>query len=389
MFIHETHLPNQLAPDHYTSEEHCQRELESLFRPGWHCVGAMTDLPNNGDYFTLKLFGRPLIVWRKEDEVHAFLNVCTHRFSLISRKPCGHFDGHLKCQYHGWEYDETGNTCRIPDARSFRPMEKGKLGLTAYRTERVGQLIFVTQEENAPSLKEYLGEYLYELCERWFTDEHRHTVNLDIDHDCNWKVVVENVLEGYHINCVHPTTFEKYPDPECCTHEIHGFWDRYTDDYTNRGTYTGREKFVSRLAGVEPDFMWKHLARYPNVVFGQMGLFTWVQTVVPVTPTTCHAIWRIFHYPGKPGRTRTKLAHVMLKSWGSRFMAKVVGEDADIYPSIQRGIGADERPGEGLISIREERIFAFQDFILSAIENGRQNVPKNGRTRLQPVSNPA
>jgi len=375
MFIHESHQPNRLSPEHYTDATHLEHELDTLFRPGWHCVGALTDLPKHGDYFTGNLFGQPLIVWRQGDAVHSFLNVCTHRFSLISRKPCGHFDGRIKCQYHGWEYNEEGDTCQIPDARSFKPMKRGELGLTKFRTETVGQLIFVTVNEDAPSLKEYLGEYLYELCQRWFTLEHRHTTNLDIEHDCNWKVVIENVLEGYHVNCVHPTTFEQYPDPECCTHEIHDYWDRYTDDYSNRGTFTGREKLVSKLAGVKPDFVWKHLSRYPNIAMAQMGLFTFIQTVIPVSPTTCRAVWRVFHYPGKPGRFRTKIAQLMLKKWGSWFLTKVVGEDAEIYPSIQRGIGAGQRPNGGLISVREERIFAFQDFVLKSVTNGNGRAP--------------
>ena len=67
MFIHETHQPNLLDPEHYTSNEHLQHELESMFQPGWHCVGAMTDLPKEGDYFTSHLLGRPLIVWRTAD----------------------------------------------------------------------------------------------------------------------------------------------------------------------------------------------------------------------------------------------------------------------------------------------------------------------------------
>ncbi|MBW3543069.1 MAG: aromatic ring-hydroxylating dioxygenase subunit alpha [Planctomycetes bacterium] len=364
MFIHETHLPQRLGVQHYTSPEHLDREVETMFLPGWHCVGTLLDLPRDGDYLTVTLFGRPVIVWRSGGDVHAFLNVCTHRFSLLRDEPCGHLDGHLKCQYHGWEYDDEGNTCRIPDARSFRPMEKGRLGLTKYRCETAGQLVFVTFNDDAPPLAEWLGEELFEMCRRWFSTAHRKTVNIDIDHDCNWKVVIENVLEGYHIECVHPNSFRTYPDPERCAHEFHEHWDRYTDDYSKAGLYNRQEKFVSRLAGVEPDYVWHHLLRYPNVVFGKMGLFTWVQMVWPVTPHTSRAMWRIVHYPGQPGRLRSWLVHRMLKGWGRKFMTQVVGEDTAIYPKIHRGLAAPVRPNGGLISIREERIFPFQDYVL-------------------------
>jgi hypothetical protein len=112
---------------------------------------------------------------------------------MLSRRPCGHFAENIKCQYHGWEYDCTGNTRKIPDAKSFKPMEKGTLGLTKFRCETAGQLVFVTLDDDAPPLAEFLGEYLFDLCGRWFSADHRLTVPLDIDHECNWKVVVENV----------------------------------------------------------------------------------------------------------------------------------------------------------------------------------------------------
>jgi phenylpropionate dioxygenase-like ring-hydroxylating dioxygenase large terminal subunit len=70
----------------------------------------------------------PLLVRNFGGETQSFLNVCAHRFCEIASEKCGH-QQQFACQYHGWEYDETGNTRRIPDAPSFKPMEKGLLGL--------------------------------------------------------------------------------------------------------------------------------------------------------------------------------------------------------------------------------------------------------------------
>ena len=79
MFLHDTHLPQLLAPGDYTSPEQHRRELETLFLPGWHLVGTASDLPREGDFLTTELFGHPLLVWRKDGEFHTFLNVCPHR----------------------------------------------------------------------------------------------------------------------------------------------------------------------------------------------------------------------------------------------------------------------------------------------------------------------
>ncbi len=143
MFLSDTHLPQALRPEDYTSAEQFDREIETLFLPGWHFIATAADLPKDGDFRTFELLGYPLIVWRTGGEYHTFLNVCPHRFSRISKESCGHADETLQCQYHGWEFDSSGNTRKIPDAVSFKPLTKGSLSLTKIRTETCGQLIFV------------------------------------------------------------------------------------------------------------------------------------------------------------------------------------------------------------------------------------------------------
>ena len=367
MFISQSHLPQILGPEFYTDERILDREIDRLFLPGWHCVGALTDIPNNGGYFTTELLGRPLIVWRSGNDVHTFLNVCAHRSSTLSDKPCGHMGERLKCQYHGWEYDETGNTRKIPDAKSFRPMEPGIVGLKKYRTELFGQLIFVTLNEDAPGLRDFLG-HIYDRCLPWFSHEHRPTVALDIDNECNWKVVMENVLEGYHLESVHPKTFGTWAGEERCTHKFYSTGDWYGDDYSQcRGWAHRQERIISRIAGVEPQYLWQHPSRYPNTVFGVMALFNWVEVILPLSPTKCRTMWRIFHYPGPRGSKRAALLSAALRAWGRRFWPRVAGEDAAIYPRIQKGINSPQHPKGGLISIREERLFAFQNYVLKAV----------------------
>ena len=157
MFISDTHLPQALPAEAYKSQEQYEREMERLFLPSWHFIGATGDAPNDGDYFTCELLGRPLIVWNKDGEYHTFLNVCPHRFTTLRNVPsCGSMQ-RLHCQYHGWEFDKCGDTKRIPDAKSFRPMEKGALGLKKIRTEAVGNVIYVNLTDDGPTLEEHIG----------------------------------------------------------------------------------------------------------------------------------------------------------------------------------------------------------------------------------------
>ena len=117
---------------------------------------------------------------------------------------------------------------------------------------------------------------------------------------------------------------------------------------------------------MKPDFTWKHILRYPNIVFGQMGLFTWVQTNLPLSPSKCKVVWKIFVYAGKPGRLKTRVARRLLVPWGRKFLTQVMSEDAVVYPEIHKGLASPEHPKGGLISIREERVWAFQRKVLEA-----------------------
>lgn len=362
MFINHSHLPQLLSAWHYTLPDHFQAEIDRLFMPGWHCVGVTSEFSRDGDYKTIEIFDRPLIIWKMEGEYHAFLNVCAHRFSKLTDKPCGHSLPHLRCQYHGWEYDQSGNTRRIPDAKSFKPLKQGTLGLRRFRLETVGQLIFVTFSEGGPSLEEYLGP-LYPMCQKWFTDDFVVVMLDDVSHEANWKVIVENFLESYHLNELHPHTFGEYPEERDCTHETHERWNRLKVDYS-RDKKTIAERFACAMAGVTPTFTWQHLMRYPNIFYGQLALFNYIQMLFPESPTKCRIFTCVMAYPGRRGRVRSAVLAKMLQAWGGRFFPKVNAEDGRIFHLVQKGISAPRLPDGGLISTREERIFPFQKYVL-------------------------
>ncbi len=365
MFRNTNHVPQLFRPEHYFAKEQFEAERDRLFLTGWHCVGVKALLPKEGDFLTIDLLERPLIIWHTAQGFRAFLNVCTHRFSTLTDKPCGHFNKHLKCQYHGWEYDSDGNTCKIPDAQSFRPLKKGELGLREYRTETVGQLIFVTLNENAPDLRTFLHPELVAFAEERFSPEHRLTLLRDVDIDCNWKIVIENILESYHIAEVHPTSFSEYPIPEHCFHEFHPEFDHFIHDFTEEPRYAKPERIVARLIGRPPDYRWHHILRYPNVVMGGAGPWHYIQMIWPTSPTTCRSRWISMHYSGPKESWWAFLMHRALWRYGRKIARQVQDEDARIYPKVHRGTAVVDRPHSGgLISTREERIVAFQEYIL-------------------------
>ncbi|MGH7202630.1 MAG: aromatic ring-hydroxylating oxygenase subunit alpha, partial [Planctomycetaceae bacterium] len=380
MFLSDTHLPQVLTADEYTSAAQFRQEMERLILPAWQLVGTTAQLPRDGDYFTFELFDRPLIVWRCGETIRAFLNVCPHRFSRITSRESGHTGERLTCQYHGWEYDCEGQTRKIPDARSFRPMSKGALCLKTYRTETCGQLIFVNFDDDPPPLAEFLAPH-YETTRRLFSEDRRMFERVDIEVAANWKIKVENAMESYHVDQIHPQTFGRIPEAEACFHEFGDMWSTFAtvEETENRGTQL-LDNLIHRLARVEPDLEYKHFMFYPTFMYIKMRLFTWVETVIPLAPDRTRLYTIVFCHGGNAARWRSRLVTKLLAGWGRAFINKVAREDAGIIPEVQRGLAAAERPSTGVVSIREERCFHFQEYIRRSLPRDSEAGPTSDLT---------
>lgn len=366
MFVSQSHQPQVLPAEAYYSPEQHRLEMERLFAPGWHCVGTTAEIPAEGDYITLDLLGRPLIVWRREGAIHVFLNVCAHRYTQLTSCPRGQMPT-LRCQYHGWEYGSDGATRTIPDARSFRPLAREMAALTKLRSQTCGQLIFVTLADDAPPLEEYLGPG-YPLAAEVFSHAWRPTLALEQPVEANWKLLLENVLENYHLVAVHGRTFKAFPPEEICHHELAPHWTLYRERSDGRHSHlSGMARAVAWLVGVEAEIGIDHLHCYPNLVVAKMGLHSWVQVVLPDGPTRARSRWRFFHYAGTAGGSRARLGAWLLRSWGQRFFRQVLEEDGRLLPDVQRGLSAATLPRGGLISTREERIVHFQSYVARSL----------------------
>ena len=368
MWTHATRLPHLLPPAAYHSREQHEREMARLLLPGWHPVATLADLPRHGDFITCELLGKPLIVRNERGQIRAFLNVCAHRHALLTHAPRGSTP-RLRCQYHGWEYDGDGAACKIPDAACFVPVRRGSERLRAYRVATLGQLVFVTLDDQAPDLRSYLGEHVWGLGERWFAPHLRQAVAVSIDHPCNWKIPLENVLESYHVPSLHdnfvarhPGLFRLFRGERAGGGEVHELTDRFSTVRDSLGADSALYRgVVQRLRpGASLDFV--HLHAFPNLLFGQTSLVSFLQVVTPTSPTTSRSLVRMFLDLGQPDRglVERALAPLADRLTGELF-ARLMREDAPVFPDLQRGLGASEQPG--VLGSREERIHAFHTFV--------------------------
>jgi phenylpropionate dioxygenase-like ring-hydroxylating dioxygenase large terminal subunit len=385
MFINTEHLPQILQASDYTSHGQFEREVTHLFEPAWHFVATTTDLPNHGDYITRELLGRPIILWNHHGTVHGFLNVCPHRFSRISGKAHGCAPDRLKCQYHGWEFDETGGTRKIPDAPSFKPMVQGELGLKKYRTETCGQLVFVNLSDEGPSLTEYLGE-LAPFVEEYCSENKNPAASFVFEYDVNWKIKIENSLESYHLDEVHQRSFGRTPPAAVCSHELKPGWSCFR---TSQGPATKMQqwldRFALRKARLEDAPAFEHYILHPHFIFGRARLMSFAETVYPVSPTRTVNLMKLFSHKSRSGKLTSRALCRFLAAFGKRYFYKVALEDIPIIHEVQRGLESSSRPSRGLISTREERCFHFQEWVKQRTEpepvESKDNRKRSGRAR--------
>ncbi|RLS73014.1 MAG: aromatic ring-hydroxylating dioxygenase subunit alpha [Planctomycetota bacterium] len=362
MFQSPTHLPQLLPPDAYRSPDRYAVEFERLFKRGWHLVCTTADLPRAGDYVTLDIGSIPLLVRNVGGEIEAYLNVCPHRFCQIASDPVGHTETFC-CQYHGWEFDATGETRRIPDAPSFKPMSKGQFCLTRYRTAMCGQLVFVSLEAGGDDLRGFLGG-AYDGYARFFSDRYEQVIASDMISDSDWKIGVENGLESYHVSCVHSSTFGITPPAEDCIHEL------YPDHTLFRSITRSQPAFLrwmeerfARSAMETPTHDYVNVRTYPSLTYSRTDTVTFVQSILPVGPGRSRHVYRLFM--PRPGRDPfDRLLHRWLRPRLAAYWRAVFAEDHVILPRIQRGCNASVHPGTGVVSSREERIFHFQRHVL-------------------------
>lgn len=221
-----------LASRFYTDPAILTLEKERIFLRTWQLVGTLSQpcgeaggvkhtIADPETYFTADLAGEPIVAVRdKAGTLRAFSNVCRHRAGPIAEGAgCRNV---LNCAYHGWTYTLDGRLIGTPEVDGVEFFDRSSMGMVPLRCETWQQFIFVNCDLNAAALSDYLGS-IPQLSSVFPFDglslaERRHYYVR-----CNWKVYIDNYLEGYHIPIVHPGLMKEidYPRYRCETSRYH------------------------------------------------------------------------------------------------------------------------------------------------------------------------
>ena len=195
------HLPGYV----YTSPEIYQLEKEKIFMKDWLCIGRIEEIENPGDYMALRIMDEPIIVARDNDgHVNAFANVCKHRGVEVASG-----SGNLQefsCPYHGWLYDLKGNLVGAPYMKEAEGFDPKNCQLEPLKIDQWRGWMFINFDPDAMPLEDFAAEYEKEFA-FLHHEKTRLASKLVVDLDCNWKFVVENVQDFYHVQVLHLDTF--------------------------------------------------------------------------------------------------------------------------------------------------------------------------------------
>ena len=200
----EQHLRGHRIPgDRYTSREFAEREWEGMWTRVWLLLGRESELPNPGDWQREDVGPESILMVRQQDgSVKAFYNVCQHRGNPLVSDEKGSVRRFV-CRYHSWAFMPDGELNFAPDAEDFPEGNPcGKVRLEALRCETFAGFVWVNMDPDCVSLKEFLGP-IWDDWRRYDLETWRRYLGLTTTLPCNWKVVLDNFNESYHVPTVH------------------------------------------------------------------------------------------------------------------------------------------------------------------------------------------
>jgi choline monooxygenase len=189
----------------YTSPDVAAAERRCVFGSTWQFVGRAEQVASPGSYLTADVAGEPILVVRGVDGVlRAFFNVCRHRAAPLLTGPCGTATK-LRCRYHGWTYDLAGNLRGTPEFEGVKAFRKEDNGLMPMAVGEWGPFVWVHLAEPREPLGKFLRPLASWVRSRGGFEDLAWYARKTYDLACNWKVYVDNYLDGgYHVNTVHP-----------------------------------------------------------------------------------------------------------------------------------------------------------------------------------------
>lgn len=205
----------EVAP--YRDRAHFDREMDILFRSFPLPLAHISEIGAPGGYVTRHVANTPILLVRdKSGDLRAFVNVCRHRGAQLAHHARGDCKAFV-CPYHGWVYDLDGGLKHVPGEAFFPDLDRATLGLVPLPVSVAHGFVWVVPDsepapastENVRDIARYLGSFDDDFSHYGLESHYLFQRSEGVRH-CNWKLIADAFLEGYHLKTLHRDSLYRF-----------------------------------------------------------------------------------------------------------------------------------------------------------------------------------
>ena len=338
-----------------------EREKELVFGRTWQLVARGDELQRSGDFVPVTVLDEPIVITHGQDgQLRAFYNVCRHRAGQVALTRGNRKS--LQCRYHGWTYGLDGALRACPEMEETEEFRKEDVGLVPVRVDRWGPFIFVCLSPDAPSLAEVMGAIPGEVARAGYdVDGVRPVERREYLIECNWKVYVDNYLEGYHLPIAHPQLFRELDYDAYRVEEFRYYSKQHAPiRELQPGEEIGVDRRYLRQPGGEDSALYYWL--FPNTTFNIYQDNLSSNVILPVGPDRTLTVFEWFFADPGTGPGWESMQQTIA------FSDEIQQEDIVICEQVQRGLRSRSYDTGRFSASRENGVYHFQNLVREFLE---------------------
>ena len=322
----------------YVDPRIAELEANTVFSKAWQMVGRIEQVEKPGQFVTANIAGEPIVVVRGNDGVlRAFYNVCRHHAAAVVTEACGQASL-LHCPYHGWNYGLDGSLKGMPEFDGVKSFDRRQNGLVPVKAETWEKFVFVNLDPKAVPLHDFLGGLMKRVAPLRVSKLHYFATRV-YDIACNWKVFVDNYLDGgYHVPHLHKGLSSVLDYKEYTIENE----DRYC---LQSSPMVASDEDKATGATRKGDRAW-YFWQYPNLMINCYEGYMDTNLVLPIDVDHCRVIFDFYFADVSEAQRAYNEQSVAVG-------ARVQDEDLGICEAVQRGLKS-RAYGAGRLSVRRE-----------------------------------